>query len=69
MSYIPKKLVSLCDEDNDCLSVEPSYADPTMRLFFSTSDSGVFLDVKQIKKLRKVLKQWLIDNGHKAKEF
>ena len=69
MSYVPQKLVSLCDEDKDCISVESAYADPTMRLFFSGSDSGVFLDVKQIKNLRKVLKQWLLDNGHKAKEF
>lgn len=58
-------LARFADEDGDFLKVEEAYADPSLRLFFATTDDGVFLDVSQIKELRKVLKQWLVEHGHK----
>lgn len=39
------------------------------RIFVSNNnnlDNEVVLEVEHVKKLRKALKRWLVDNGHKA---
>lgn len=66
MSYRAKHLFVAKDFSGDSLLVETSESCPKDELFFNPSTvNGVFLSTAQIKELRKVLKQWLLDNGHK----
>lgn len=64
MSYTPPEMLRISDEDGDELHVEPSFSQPEKRVFAAVNGEGLYLSVKQVKKLRKVLKQWLLDNGH-----
>lgn len=66
MSHPYDDLLKLSDSDGDSLVLQEEYGTPGSRVYFhNPSDNGVFLTTSQIKQLRKVLKQWLIDNGHK----
>jgi hypothetical protein len=63
---VSKELLRITDMDDDQLVVQESFAQPGLRLFLSVMGEGVYLQVDDVKKLRKVLKNWLIDSGHKA---
>lgn len=58
-------IINLADRDNDTLVVEESCGKHGQEVFMQTPIQGVFLSVNQVKQLRKSLKKWLIDNGHK----
>lgn len=59
------ELFSVTDGVGDRLDVETSCGNCGEELYIRTDRAGVMLSVSQIKKLRKVLKEWLIVNGHK----
>ena len=60
------KIISIEDQDGDSFYIERSYHSGSRELFLGANQvEGVFMNAFQVKQLRKALKRWLIDNGHK----
>ena len=63
---IGDEIFAVTDSDGDSFSIDHADTRYGSQLFvFCEQYDGVLLTPKAVKKLRKALKQWLIDNGHK----